>query len=84
MLNFGVFDDAAKEWELIFRMDYNYNGTRGAGSANPNDDINQVAATIGIAIKPFSWLSIIPAYKGDYLDFAADNNLLGVWIELRY
>ena len=84
IVNLALFSAEARHFELIFRLDYNYDGRKGEGYLEPNDDIHQGAITIALAYKPYSWLSVIPAFMGDYVDIGRDVNLIGIWFELRY
>ena len=84
LLNFAMFSAEARDYELIFRMDYNYFGRQGEGYLLPDEDVHQFAVTIALSYKPYSWLWIVPAFKGDYIDLGQDANLIGLWIELRY
>ncbi len=89
LINLSILGgENTKEWEIILKVDYNNRGPRGAGPApmyndETKDDV-QLGATFAISFHPYSWLWIIPAYRADFLDIGTDNNLVGIWIELRY
>ncbi len=84
VVNLALFSAEARDFELIFRIDYNFDGRKGEGYLQPNEGIHQAAITIALSYKPFPWLFVIPAFKGDYVDIGRDVNLIGVWFELRY